>query len=446
MARGDINEYQDPQTRRLIDSLIQQANKANNSSTLGGLASVLNQGMAGYHMGQDKRQRGASTAAMNKALAAKPWIDPNTAKTAGQIDEMDDFDRGDDYDPNEVVLEAQEAPGQLQGIDRAVAAMSQASEADPDNAYMGRDLRGMLTTKMGQDHAAKLADRAYADKVKFAQYQSNNPKSYTSRPASSIQEDLYIINKRKQFPDIDGKPSPEVQQAIRLMEKNTVVNLGGTQQPYNAMLPNSAQTPAMPVTLKPGETPEAKAAQAQATGSGSGIGKENQKQYWAVQDAFSQIEKIGELTRHLKTSDAITGIGADMLKNIERVKAFMGNKVAAGKASDTEILDVMMGSEVFPMIKALGVGARGMDTPAEREFMRSVLTGSIQLNKTTLITMAEIRSNVAKRSIERWNKRVGRGDLDNFFKNQGLKKKTYEIKEPAAPRDGTVTPDNPLGF
>jgi hypothetical protein len=39
--------------------------------------------------------------------------------------------------------------------------------------------------------------------------------------------------------------------------------------------------------------------------------------------------------------------------------------------SDIEEQDRLVGSEAFPLIKALGIGARGLDTPAEREFLRN---------------------------------------------------------------------------
>jgi hypothetical protein len=74
----------------LIDSLIQQANKANNSSTLGGLASVLNQGMAGYHMGQDKRQRGAVNQAVAEEMQKKfsPKVKGRAAELMGTVDDI----------------------------------------------------------------------------------------------------------------------------------------------------------------------------------------------------------------------------------------------------------------------------------------------------------------------------------------------------------------------
>ena len=137
----------------------------------------------------------------------------------------------------------------------------------------------------------------------------------------------------------------------------------------------------------------------------------------------------------IENSDAITGMGANVLKNIERAKALIGDKVASGKASETEILDAMMGSEVFPMIKSLGVGARGLDTPAEREFMRAVLTGSITLQKSTLLRMAEIRKNIAQRAIDRWNDRTDSGELNDWYKATKVRKRTLGIQEKSGEKD-----------
>jgi len=174
---------------------------------------------------------------------------------------------------------------------------------------------------------------------------------------------------------------------------------------------------------------------------GTGFGEMNMTQYEAATTAVSSIEDIDKLITHINTSDAITGMGADVYKNIERAKAILGDKVASGKASDTEILDVMMGSEVFPMIKSLGVGARGMDTPAEREFMRSVLTGSISLNKDTLLRMAKIRRDIAERSVNKWNSRVEKGDLDRFYEATGIPKEKIELKTSAGSNTQTWVRD-----
>mgnify|MGYP001579144847 CR=1 FL=1 len=159
--------------------------------------------------------------------------------------------------------------------------------------------------------------------------------------------------------------------------------------------------------------------------AGTETGDVDVQQHETAISALENINKIDQLVTHLKESDAITGMGSDFFKNIERAKVMVTNSEKSGKkVSDTELLDTMMGSEVFPLIKSLGIGARGMDTPAEREFMRSVLTGQTNLNKQTLIRMAEIRKDVANRAIKRWNDRVGTGELDRYFETTGRPKST----------------------
>lgn len=156
-------------------------------------------------------------------------------------------------------------------------------------------------------------------------------------------------------------------------------------------------------------------------------GKESIKidleQHETATSSIENLQKIGELKAHLKESNAITGMGANFLNNVERAKVLVANSEKSGKkVSDTELLDIMMGSEVFPLIKSLGIGARGMDTPAEREFLRKVMTGQINLNKETLIKMADMREAVANRAVDRWNKRIGKGELDKYFAITGRTK------------------------
>lgn len=174
--------------------------------------------------------------------------------------------------------------------------------------------------------------------------------------------------------------------------------------------------------IDPEKTPGHVSTVAEAKAIGAEVGKDNLIQYNTAKAAYENQRKNADLINHLETSDARTGLGAEFINNIDRVKALFGDMVAAGRVADTEELDVRMGSEVFPLIKSLGIGARGMDTPAEREFMRQVLTGRIGLNKETLLRMARMRSKEAGFQISNWNKRVNSGELDNFFKYSGVPK------------------------
>jgi hypothetical protein len=124
-----------------------------------------------------------------------------------------------------------------------------------------------------------------------------------------------------------------------------------------------------------------------------------------------------------KTKDGpITGIGAEILLNFERVKAkLLKDKGSIEKVKNTELLDAFLGSEVFPMITALGIGARGLDTPAEREFLRGVFTGTIAMSNATLIEMTEIRERIAQRAVDKYNKKLSEGYFKNYEKAQDRK-------------------------
>ena len=143
--------------------------------------------------------------------------------------------------------------------------------------------------------------------------------------------------------------------------------------------------------------------------------------------AAGNLPKLYETLDQLKTSDAITGFGAGIIKNIESFRTKFANDIKAGKkVADTEILDAMLGSDVFPMIQSLGIGAKGMDTPAEREYLRSVMTGTINMDKAALIKLTEIRKNIEERAVKRYNEAVDSGKLDRFFETQGIKPEKIE--------------------
>lgn len=220
----------------------------------------------------------------------------------------------------------------------------------------------------------------------------------------------------------------EAQRSIRSAEKPYYTPVQTAQGVYSF----NARTGRMELTnptsgggpvVGSGSDPSLQAKIAYGKKAGTETGDVDVQQHETAIASLENINKIDQLLSHLKESDAITGMGSDFFKNIERAKVMVSNSEKAGKkVSDTELLDTMMGSEVFPLIKSLGIGARGMDTPAEREFMRSVLTGQTNLNKETLIRMAEIRRDVANRAIKRWNDRVGTGELDTYFNVTGRPK------------------------
>ena len=173
------------------------------------------------------------------------------------------------------------------------------------------------------------------------------------------------------------------------------------------------------VTVTPGET------ETQKGYAKFGV-ERNTAIFSAGQQAVQNIPKIDNTLNLLKEGDPRTGFGSEFLKNIDRVRsAFSGRNIQS--ISDTELLNSLLGADVFPQIGALGIGARGLDTPAEREFLREVMTGTIAMNKDTLIRLTELRKKYEKKSLDTYNEAVDSGQLDSLFQYSGLPKRKLSI-------------------
>lgn len=161
---------------------------------------------------------------------------------------------------------------------------------------------------------------------------------------------------------------------------------------------------------------------------GEGIGKKILDTAAAGEAAADNLIKINETLNELKTGDAFTGTFAVLQTNIAKAQAkFAADEKAGKRVTDTEYLDALLGSEVFSMISSLGIGARGLDTPAEREFLRQVMTGTIGLEKDTLIKLTDTRRKIAERAVKKYNEKVESGELNEYFKIKGIQPKKIEI-------------------
>lgn len=156
--------------------------------------------------------------------------------------------------------------------------------------------------------------------------------------------------------------------------------------------------------------------------------EENTKIYTSGQVAVRNISKINDTLNLLEKGDATTGIGADLINNVNRAQLlFTDSKKKINQVSDTELLNSLLGADVFPQIGALGIGAKGLDTPAEREFLRQVMTGTITMNKDTLVRLTKLRKKYEERSINEYNKAVDEGQFDQLFRDSGLPKRKLSV-------------------
>jgi len=151
-------------------------------------------------------------------------------------------------------------------------------------------------------------------------------------------------------------------------------------------------------------------------------------------------------TRQLLESGALnTGFAAELQQVVDRAKTkILSDKRAGKRVTDTEYLDALLGSDVFPQISALGIGARGLDTPAEREFLRKVITGTISLDRETLKRMTDFRIGNAERAVENYNKKLNAGELRQYQNITGRTLTPVASAPRPRPGRGDGTPQNPI--
>jgi hypothetical protein len=168
---------------------------------------------------------------------------------------------------------------------------------------------------------------------------------------------------------------------------------------------------------------------------GGGVGKQDLGKIERSQVIPQDFAKIDETLNVLRNTDINTGIGAELFTVLDKARAQVAaDKKAGTRSVNTEYLNSLLGSAVFPQIQALGIGARGMDTPAEREFLRSVMTGTVGLNKDTLIKMTELRRKGLESEANLFNKQVKEGVFAPFEK--AARRKVGEIAIPETLQSG----------
>jgi hypothetical protein len=156
--------------------------------------------------------------------------------------------------------------------------------------------------------------------------------------------------------------------------------------------------------------------------------EENTAIFTSGRSAVKNIAKIDETLKLIEQGTPTTGLGAEIINNINRTKLlFTDSNKNIKDVSDTELLNSLLGADVFPQIGALGIGAKGLDTPAEREFLRQVMTGTINMNKDTLVRMTNLRKKYEEKSLTQYNDAVESGQLDELFQFSGLPKRKLTV-------------------
>ena len=162
---------------------------------------------------------------------------------------------------------------------------------------------------------------------------------------------------------------------------------------------------------------------------GEEIGKELQTIRLGAETANEKLPKMYEALDILKTRDINTGLGASLYDILDQVKQqYLNDKKAGKKVDDQQYLDSLIGSDVFNAIADLGIGARGIDTPAEKNFLLEVVTGQRTLSRNALIGITELRIKATEENVKKFNKRLKLGDYRDTEKILGRKLNPIELR------------------
>ena len=153
---------------------------------------------------------------------------------------------------------------------------------------------------------------------------------------------------------------------------------------------------------------------------GKGVGGRIEGIITNAEKAEKNLPKMYTALNIMKTKDINTGIGSSFFNIVNKVRQqYLNDKAAGNVVQNNEYLDSLVGGDVFNAIADLGIGARGIDTPAEKEFLLEVVTGKRSLNKEALIAITEMRIKNTEENINKFNNALKNGDLKKWEKAQG---------------------------
>jgi len=149
----------------------------------------------------------------------------------------------------------------------------------------------------------------------------------------------------------------------------------------------------------------------------------------AAQNAVQSIKSIDDQIAMIDKGDINVGFTGDVQQGIDKLKALFGNKQAAGRVTNTEILESVLGKDLLDAINALGLTTQAYNTPAEMKNLRTAFTGGTEMSPAAIRQLAVFRRGVIQTLVNRYNQEVDLGMYNRLGKSFGteIKKVTLPI-------------------
>ena len=259
---------------------------------------------------------------------------------------------------------------------------------------------------VGEDpRVTQLRERAAAAKEAFAGFDTSDPQAMRETASKLYrmgmpEQAVKLLNVARSL--ASGAPSDV--QSIQFWEQRYGCDQyeDGSQEKKDCQL--RAEETALARKRK---TPEDILLEKYMADSGTSMAKSDITIREAAQSAPDAIAAIDQADFEIDAGNANTGIFEPILTTIDRaISAVAGSESkAAARVQSTQFLSALLGADVFKQIKALGIGARGLDTPAERKFLQEVITGAVTLDAGSIKKMNAIRRNMFIRAMRKYNKK-----------------------------------------
>ena len=211
------------------------------------------------------------------------------------------------------------------------------------------------------------------------------------------------------------------ERVMRLVDKDT-----GTLV-KEVVLGQAAQT-GTKVEVNTGDL-ETAAQKAKGKGIGEDIAADLTATRKAAQTANENLPKMYTALNILETQPITTGLGASFYDILNQVRAqYLSDKEAGNIVQNDQYLDSLVGGDVFNAIADLGIGARGIDTPKEKDFLLEVVTGKRSLSENALIEITKMRIENTEKSVNKFNDYLSKGDYADYEKALGRKLSPIELR------------------
>jgi hypothetical protein len=155
------------------------------------------------------------------------------------------------------------------------------------------------------------------------------------------------------------------------------------------------------------------------------------KQYSAAQNAVKSLARIDDQIAMIDKGDINVGFTGDVQQGIDKLKTLFGNKQAAERVTNTEILESVLGADLIAAIETAGLTTQAFNTPAEMKNLRTAFTGGTEISPAAIRQLAVFRRGVIETLVNRYNEDVELGVYERLGQSYG--KKIEKVKLPIVP-------------